>query len=172
MQWVPLVGSPFIQTKSEYDFYFHIGRLLDNLARLIFIINDPSSPTAMKGKGQLVRHWIDWGTLKDYPGYARLKRSRHLRGITNIRNVLAHGWAVPKQIDLSHQRVFWPLAIRTRRDFLWWYDERDTLVRTYRKWIPVDEMMRGDFDFIERFQSKVFCKLTQDVRQLSGITTL
>ncbi len=108
-----LVDNPVIRVKSEYDFYFHVGRLLDNLARLVFIVNDPNSPTATQGK-RLIRRWVDWGTLKaeNYPGYTRLKKSQHLRGIVNIRNVLTHGWAVPKRVDKSTQRVFWPLAIR------------------------------------------------------------
>ncbi|MEE9271167.1 MAG: hypothetical protein V3V49_13005, partial [Candidatus Krumholzibacteria bacterium] len=47
--------------------YFHFGCTLDNLARLIFIINDPDAPTKKRGT-RLLRHWIDWGSLKSYPG--------------------------------------------------------------------------------------------------------
>jgi hypothetical protein len=157
-----------VQEKSERDFYFYLGRLLDNLARLIYIINDPQSPA-----NQSTRHWIGWGTFLrkrnknrfNYPGYIYIKRSQRVREIKNIRDVLTHGWTVPKRINPSTGQVFWPVAIRYSRDFLWWYDEKDELLKRYRKWIPVKQMMYEDFVYIEQFQSKVFAKLTRDVRR-------
>jgi hypothetical protein len=44
--------------KSLKDFYFHVGCLLDNLARLIYIVNDPGSASETNSKGRLVRHWV------------------------------------------------------------------------------------------------------------------
>ena len=55
------VGSNdlLIRTLSK-ALYFHIGCLLDNLARLIYIINDPNSSNAVytsgQRRGQLIRH--------------------------------------------------------------------------------------------------------------------
>ena len=63
--------------KSVKDFYFHSGCLLDNLARLIYIINDANSATATNRRG-FIRHWVDWGSLNNYVGYTRLKSSRRV----------------------------------------------------------------------------------------------
>lgn len=155
--------------KSCKDFYFHLGCLLDNLARLIYIINDPQSSHANYNKGQrkgkLIRHWIDWGELNDYKGYKRLKRSIHLRGIINIRNVFTHGWSCPIYLDEETGTFYWPIAIRTRREFYWPQVEITAMRRHYRKQIPILGMMQSDLQFIETFQNQVFSKLTRDVRK-------
>jgi len=150
-------------TKSVKDFYFHAGCLLDNLARLIYIVNDPSSATERHRRGVLVRHWVDWGSLRDYSGYTRLKRSRKLREITNIRNDLTHSWSCPIAIN-KNGVPNWPLAARMKRHHLWPYDERETMFRQYRRWLPLLPMMESDFKFVEDFQDKVFRKLIRDVR--------
>lgn len=154
--------------KSYKDFYFHIGCLLDNLARLIYIVVDPQSAVATykKGRraGELIRHWVDWGELPRYRGYSRLKKSKDLKGIINVRNVFTHGWASPIVRDRDTGILNWPIAIRTRRNFYWPYDELGLMRRTYRKKMPVLDMMRNDFAFIERFQGRVFGKLVRDIR--------
>jgi len=157
-------------TKSVKDFYFHVGCLLDNLARLIYIINDPNSATATqrrRGSLVLVRHWIDWGSLGDYPRYARLKLSIRLREIINIRNSLTHSWSCPIAFD-KKGIPGWPLAARTKRDHPWPYDERETMLRRYRRWLPLLPMMESDFQFVEGFQNTVFGKLVRDVRKSEG----
>lgn len=166
-----MTDDPVMRAKSENDFYFYVGRLLDNLARLIYIVNDPHSASdtrRFRGQDIFVRHWLGWGDFSDpekyqYPGYVRIKHSRQLQGIKNIRNVLTHGWAVPIQVD-QRGKTYWPKAIRSKRNFLWWYDERDRLKKSYRKWTLIERMMREDFAFIEKFQSLVFHRLTRDIK--------
>lgn len=112
-------ANPLLFKKSFKDFYFHIGCLLDNLARLIYLVNDPQSADAAYSRGKLVRHWIDWGRLSAYTGYSRLKRSKTLRETINIRNAFTHGWSCPIFQDKNTGVLFWPIAIRTKRDFYW-----------------------------------------------------
>jgi hypothetical protein len=98
--------------KIKLDFYFHAGRMLDNLARLIYIIIDPEAAYKTNRRGHYIRHWIDWSDFKKrrYPGYTRITRSEQIRGIVNIRNVLVHGWSIPTKVEgVIH---FWPKAIR------------------------------------------------------------
>lgn len=151
--------------KALKDFYFHIGCLLDNLARLVFIINDPDSAAKTysggRRRGLLVRHWIGWGSLPDYPGYTRLKRSKQLGEIRNIRNNITHSWSCPITIDSGV--FFWPLAARKGRDHLWFYDERPVMRRRYRRWLPLLQMMKEDLSFVEALQNNVFSKLVRDV---------
>lgn len=164
--WYPTIHF-LLFTKSVKDFYFHAGCLLDNLARLIYIINDPNSATATqrrRGSLVLVRHWVDWGSLGNYPGYTRLKRSRRLREIINIRNDLTHSWSCPIAFD-KRGVPGWPLAARTKRDHPWPYDERETMFRQYKRWLPLLPMMKSDFAFVEDFQNTVFGKLVRDVRK-------
>jgi len=156
--------------KAVKDCYFHLGRVLDNLARLIYIVNVPSAPTEKmpRKRKQLMRHWIDWGgTAKlNILGYTRLSKSKQLKSILNVRNVLTHGWSIPIEIKVSSEIVFyycWPQAVCSRRDFYWFYDERNKLERTYKNWIPILDMIDRDYQFIECFQNKVFDKLTRDV---------
>lgn len=152
---------PLLFKKSTKDFYFHLGCLLDNFARLIYILNAPNGATEKKGEN-FRRHWIDWGSLRSYPKHQRLRKSRNLKGIINIRNGFTHGWTPPTDMDGS--TILWPLAIRTKRDFYWPYDEIKDLRREYRRWIPVAQMMQEDMDFKVQFQNKVFAKLVKDVR--------
>lgn len=155
-------------TKSVKDFYFHVGCLLDNLARLIYIVNDRNSAIERYRKrylkGKLVRHWIDWGELRPYSGYARLKRSKRLLEIIKIRNDLTHSWSCPIALD-GNGLPHWPLAARMKRHHLWPYDERKTMFRQYRKWLPLLPMMESDFEFVENFQNTVFRKLVRDIRK-------
>lgn len=152
--------------KSIKDFYFHIGCLLDNLARLIYIVNDPNCTTAVHRTGQLIRHRMDWGMLRrryQYPSYSRITRSRMLNEIINVRNALTHDWSCPVYWDRDARTPVWPVAIRKKRAFYWPFDEEDELRRKYRKWVSILTMMSEDFDFIESFQSNVFSKLSRDI---------
>lgn len=155
--------NPLQFKKRSKDFYFHIGCLLDNLARIIFIINDPHSATVRNNRGNLIRHWVDWGSLKRYKGYKNFKRSPTLKGIINLRNNLTHSWAIPMKIDQQNGNVYWPIRVRTDRAHPWPYDEATTLNTRYRSWRLVSAMTRDDFDFITTFQSDVFRKLVCDV---------
>jgi hypothetical protein len=149
--------------KSAKDFYFHLGCLLDNIARLVYIINDAHAASAADKCGRLKRHRVDWGTLGPYAGYARIKRSPHLKQIVNIRNAFTHGWGCPYLI--RGNTLFWPVAVRNRRDYLWPYDESSQMRRTYRAWRPAFDMMTDDLAFVQQLQNRVFKRLTKDARR-------
>ena len=153
--------------KSVKDFYFHAGCLLDNLARLIYIVNDPNSAreTLQWNKQRLMRHWVDWGSLRDYPGYARLKRCVCLREIVNIRNNITHSWANPFGFDPDTGIPYWPLAARKKRDLYWPYEEGKMMRVRYRRCIELIPMMRDDLAFLEKLQNQVFGKLVLDIRK-------
>ena len=161
---VATIDNPLFLKKSTKDFYFHIGCLLDNLARLIYIVNAPNGASERYQDNRLVRHWIDWGRVCKKPWYRRLKKSRQLVEIINVRNTLVHGWAPPTKKEISTGTQYWPRAIRTSRDFFWPYDESKKLKKSYRKWIPIAQMISRDLGFIERFQNRVFAKLIKDIR--------
>jgi hypothetical protein len=148
--------------KSCKDFYFHAGCLLDNLARLIYILNDPNSANKIDTRYRdFKRHVIGWGQLKGYPGHNRAMRSEKLRGIKNIRNCLTHSWKIPFKLD-QRDRMYWPLAVRSAKSFLWPYDESEFKHR-YRKWVPIVPMMESDLGFLERFQDERFKRLIKDI---------
>jgi len=161
--------NPLLLRKCLKEFYFHVGCLLDNLARLIYIVNDPNSASAKyqggKRRGYFVRHWVDWGELPDYPGYRRLKRHKPLFEIRNIRNSLTHSWPCPIYYDKETGQPIWPLAVRKQRDFLWPFDELPAVRRRYRGRRFLLEMMQGDFACVEKLQQDVFGKLVRDIRK-------
>ena len=166
LPWV----HPLIAKKSVKELYFSFGCVLDNLARLVYIVNDPRSAnekyTSGWRKGLLRRHWIGWGELSrcNYRGYVAYARRVQLRQVINIRNHLTHQWGCP----IIHDRQgmpYWPLAARTQRVFLWPFDEEDEMRQRYRKWIPVTSMTKSDFEFVERLQNDVFRRLTKDIRR-------
>jgi len=151
--------------KSCKDFYFHVGCLLDNLARLIYILNDPNSADEIDGRSKdFTRHVIGWGGLGKrhckYHGYTRVLRSEQLRGIRNIRNCLTHSWKIPFRVQPG--LLYWPWAVRSAKNFMWPYDELEFKHR-YRKWIPILPMMESDLRFLERFQEERFKRLIKDI---------
>mgnify|MGYP000984663830 CR=1 FL=1 len=151
--------------KSCKDFYFHAGCILDNLARLIFILNDRDSTNEIITRfNTFKRHWVGWGNLGDYAGHARAKRSQQLKGIRSIRNCLTHSWKIPFGVD-TQGNYCWPLAVRLgEKSFLWPYDEIRFRGK-YRKWIPIIKMMEADIMFLEEFQDTTFKKLIKDIKQ-------
>ncbi|HLB45701.1 MAG TPA: hypothetical protein VJL59_01620 [Anaerolineales bacterium] len=155
--------------KSMKEFYFHLGCLLDNLARLIYILNDPDAAIAKDRRGRFIRHRIDWGDLcrrvESAPGlfrsYRRLTRSIVVDEILNIRNGFTHGWSCP--INIATGVPFWPVALRSKRDYYWPYDEAPKMRTRYKKWVPVMQMAENDFAYMERFQNQIFAKLINSV---------
>ena len=64
LTWLDLLlGNPFVLHKAVKDFYFHGGALLDNISRLIYIINVPGAASAKDRKGTHLRHKIARGSL-------------------------------------------------------------------------------------------------------------
>lgn len=159
----PSVGLEF--HKNVRDFYFHVGRMLDNLSRIIYIINDKNCSTEVfKKSKKLKRHWIDWGSLDNkYNGYKKFKSSKILKQIICTRNTITHSWSFP--IDMFTGTPRWPLAIRNNRDLYWPYDELGKLNKCYKKWIPILDNVRNDYEFLEQFQDQVFKRLTKDIKK-------
>jgi hypothetical protein len=159
-----------------------LGCLLDNLARLVFILNDPRAEHGTKQHGRLIRNWIDWpelartirediaqaknsGSIPKYKGYIRFCDSKRLKGILNIRNNFTHNWC-PPFMSFPPQTVYcWPLAIRTDRNYQWPHDNREQRLmrKKYRAYIPIMGMITDDLAFIESFQNQVFGRLIRDV---------
>jgi hypothetical protein len=148
--------------KSCKDFYFHAGCVLDNLARLIYILNDSNSANEIKDKSKIFkRHWVGWGNLKNYPGHTRVKHDTQLEGIKNIRNCLTHSWKIPFWIE--NQEYYWPKAVRLgEKNFLWPYDEIEFSLK-YKEWVPVVNMMDSDMDILVEFQDDIFEQLIKDI---------
>lgn len=153
------------------EFYFHGECLLDNMAKVIFIVAHPSSPTKDRGKTKIrLRHWMGWrGLVPEESNLASRSyrfwlTSPRIDQIITIRNSLAHSWQPPFRVNTGTHQVFWPQGIRTRRDFPWPHDptEIPRLNRMFRKWVPVVDMMRDDLQFLERMQSSVFHSLKTD----------
>jgi hypothetical protein len=170
-----LVDHWFFREKGMRDFYLYLGRMLDNLARLIYIITaDLKSLTKTiqsSGETKLYRHRILWGNLvgmkerKALANYRPFIQSQEVEEIRNVRHVLTHSWAVP--MDRTTMEFKWPRAIRTESDFLWHLDPEEIEIARIKypesDSIPVTIMMKDDFAFIEGFQSQVFEQLTRDV---------
>jgi len=148
----------FLVFKLCKEFYFHSGCLLDNLARLIYIIVDNKSVTKKDSRGCFVRHWFDWGKLKEkkYPGYIKFCRSKKIKEIINVRNQMAHSWRC-----IIGENYSWPEAIRNNRDLKWPYDNEGW--RRYKKWLCIKDMIKFDFEYLEKFQNNVFKRLFQDI---------
>lgn len=55
--------NPLIFKKSFKEFYMHAGSVLDNIARLIYIINIPNAVFELDRWGNYKRHSIGYGSL-------------------------------------------------------------------------------------------------------------
>lgn len=157
--------------KNIKDFYFHAGRMIDNFARLVYIINDRMSPSAAGKKWFnnkkiqiLERHWIDWGSLKNiYPKYRGFKSNKKIKEIINIRNTVTHSWSFPMR-SVTGYDLKWPRAIRNSRDLFWPYDELGNMDRYYRNWNVIIDDMISDFNILEKFQNDLFARLKTDIK--------
>ncbi len=163
----------FYFRKSLKEFYIHSGSVMDNLARLIFIVNSPQSAFQRKDKFRYVRHWLAWAELrKKYrkyriTGYSRLLTNSAVREILNIRNNFVHNWIFPIVIKRNQSAVvpYCPIAVRYTRNYLWPYDKRERIGTKYRKYIALIDMVRGDYLHIESLQSSIFGKLIGDIKK-------
>jgi hypothetical protein len=153
---------PLFIDKSMKDFYYHAGRALDNLARLVYIVVAPDCAKARDKYGRLVRHWVDWGSLPRHITDARYACGPEIDEIRNMRNILTHSWDCP---TARHGEFgpLWPLAVRTERDYLWFYDEREKMYERYDKWMPITQMIRMDLKALETFLDSIFAMLVEDI---------
>lgn len=168
--------DPLLMKKSFKEFYMHAGSVLDNLARLIFIINIPISITLLDNYGKLKRHSIGYGGLEsiykkytiDLKGYRNIVHSKIINEIKIIRNNFTHGWPPAILPCKDNIEYCWPTAMRKKEQYyLWPHDPNEIkrIKREFRSKVPLTKMVNDDWIALEEFQNIVFNKLTQDIRK-------
>mgnify|MGYP000864574131 CR=1 FL=1 len=158
---------PYLKLCKE--FYFHAGCLIDNLARLIYIINDPSRNDEPGQFGGPLRRSIGWGQLRPpngrkrgaYPAYSGFISDPDLDCLLMVRHFLTHVWSPPQKFDTS-DRICWPEDVRTQRVFVWPYNSHEATAYSALTFVPVLTMVEKDFLTLERFQNQVFKQLVTD----------
>lgn len=155
---------------SLKEFYLHTGAVLDNLARLIYIINIKNAPTD-KYKGKLKRHNITYASLKyldkkELRGYQRIINNKQINEIRNIRNNFAHSWPPVIRINYYNQ-LEWPLKIRENSEYYLWPHDPDESkkISKYKKYILISQMISDDFRHIVEIQNLVFKRLCVDIKK-------
>ena len=160
--------------KSFKEFYLHAGAVLDNLARIIYIINIPNAPTAKGDYGKLKRHSLGYGSLKsvykknrkDLKGYSRIINSKVINEIKTIRNNFTHSWPPVIFKTQANSKLYWPTAMRKKEQYyLWPHDpeEAKKIKRLYRNCKHILDMIQDDWNKLEEFQNTVFKKVTKDI---------
>lgn len=155
----------FRVNKEIKEFYIHLGSVLDNLARLIYILNNPDSATKKKGD-KLIRHWIDWPQLvRDLilPNYNSTITSPILKEILNLRNNFIHNWRPIIYVNPENQELFLSQQIRGDRNYLWHYEEKAGFNNRYTDGKPLSTFLCDDFAFIEESQNRIFNQLIIDL---------
>lgn len=160
--------------KSFKEFYMHAGSVLDNLARLIYIINIPNAPIAQDRWGNFKRHTIGFGGLNSVlaqntsslKGYSKAIKSKAINEIKTLRNNFTHSWPPTFFIENQTFDIFWPTAMRKKEQYYLWphdNDEAKKVKRQYRKKVKAIEMINEDWIQIEKFQNHIFSKLIKDI---------
>ena len=153
--------NQFVVGKAIKEFYFHAGALLDNLARLVFIINIPSGHSEKNKKGVYLRHSIDRGQLlskykQHINSYVPLLKSPLIEELVNVRNAMTHYWKIPLEDGK------WPRGeLKSTKAFAWPYDEAQ--FHEYEDWQPVPDIIKEHWQEIERVQNDVFGLLIADI---------
>ncbi|MEO6302948.1 MAG: hypothetical protein ABIP51_07230 [Bacteroidia bacterium] len=161
--------NEFLFEKALYDFYYHAGVVLDSVGRLIFIILIKDATTRKKNKKPKsgpYRHWVDWGKVigeiksKNKKGFAKLYSNKQTKEIINIRNNYTHNWGIVKGKNLNTDEYFWPLAVRTKRNYKWpWGQDSKTYTGDYKTNVRIVTMLQTDFQHIENEFNVIFQKL-------------
>jgi hypothetical protein len=135
--------------KSVADFYYHLGAVLDALARLIYNLCAPDAAThteKFEGEKVLLRRRINFyilraesrGVLKGKPaewGFADFTGHPIVSEIVNIRDVLTHVYKIPSrdwkwpEEAKRQQWLAWPHGEEEFHD----YDFKDLIVEVMRK---------------------------------------
>lgn len=168
-------GNSFVIHKAIKDFYFHGGALLDNLSRLIYIINIPyaaSANTKKNGTGDYVRHAIDRGKLlKDHSAaistYTPYINSNLIDEFSSTRNTIAHYWTIPFRGD----NLEWPRDQLKDKALAWHYDESRS--HTYSGWQSCAVIIEAHFQELLRVQGAIFGLLLNDIGKFelnNGVT--
>jgi hypothetical protein len=165
-------GNLFVIQKAIKDFYFHGGALLDNLSRIIYIINIPTAASDKTKRGEYVRHAMDRGTLhRDHsaqigPYMAHIK-NRLIDEFSSTRNTIAHYWTIP----FRGQNMEWPRDQLKDKALAWHYDE--SKYHTYSGWQPFTEIIEDHFQELVRAQDAIFGLLLNDIAKFeanNGVT--
>lgn len=165
-----MFGNLFVLQKAVKDFYFHGGAMLDNLARIIYIINVPNAATAKKSTGEYRRHRIDRGELlakySTHVGpYIPQIDNPLINEFVAVRNTHTHYWKIPWK-DLE-----WPRDQLRDKAFAWQYDEPE--FHSYSGWQPIAKIVQDHFQELERAQDAVFGLLLNDIAKFeanNGVT--
>jgi hypothetical protein len=154
--------NSFAIRKAIKDFYFHGSVLLDNLSRIIYIVNDPGAVSAKGRTGDYVRHRIDRSDLiRNYATHVRSYISHianpRIDEFSNVRNAMAHYWGIPfdngqwPRDQLQHKAFAWPT-----------YEPK---YETYSGWTPVPVILNDHFQELTKAQDAVFGLLVNDVEK-------
>lgn len=164
-------GNLFVFQKAIKDFYFHGGALLDNLSRVIYIINVPNAAADTTKRGEYVRHAMDRGRLlRDHSAHI----GPYIAHIDNdlidefslTRNAIAHYWMIPFRGNME-----WPRNQLKDKAFAWHYDE--SKYHTYSGWQPLTEIIEDHFQELIRAQDAIFGLLLSDIPKFeaqNGVT--
>jgi len=160
-------------SKAVKDFYFHCGCLLDNLGRLIFILNDTAAAQHARR-----RRRINWGLVvamdnnavppvrqNNYANnYINHTNEAQLEGIKNVRNLLTHSWKLPER---AHQNnLEWVETVRTEENFPWWHEDHQFWTDVNNGTlgvISIVQTIQNDYQFLLQYQTVAFAQLTQDL---------
>jgi hypothetical protein len=159
-----MLGSPFVFHKAVKDFYFHGGVLLDNISRLIFIINIPNAASDKDKNGALMRHKIDRSSLannysKHITSYIPHISNPLIIEFTSLRNAFAHYWRIPM---INGQ---WPRD-QLRDKALAWHNEPQ--FKIYSNWQDIIAIMKEHFEELKRSQDAIFGKLLKDIAKFES----
>jgi hypothetical protein len=168
--------------KNLKEFYFHAGSILDNLARLIYIINIPDAPTKVNNRGYIQKYSMYFSTLKDLynnnnykshlKGYKQLIYAKEIKEIMNIRNSLAHSWPpITYQNKNTGESFFDYKMVRKKEYYLWPHDAEEIKKlkkQKRRKRIEISIMVQMDWQTIETLQSKIFKYLYRDIKKFEA----
>lgn len=154
--------------RSIKEFYFFVGTILDNFARLIYIVNDVGAAFEKNKHGNFVRHWIDWNDVKRkrYYGYKGIFENKNVNEMVHLRNIFTHSWDI---IMVNNNGI---LSIpekhrKERMNPIWFYkhEEKEFKAKYRGRYIPILKMIEDDYKSIEKFQNEIFKKLYRDVKK-------
>jgi hypothetical protein len=153
-------GNSFVVDKAIKDFYFHGGVLLDNLSRLIYIINDPDAVSKKNKKGEYGRRTIDRGTLIQNKSaaiatYITLIDSSPVSEFVAIRVALTHYWRIP---IVNGE---WPRDQLRSKAFAWPYHDPQFLKCS--GWAPIPFILNEHLQELIMVQDAIFGLLLQDI---------
>jgi hypothetical protein len=163
------VGGILVVKKAIKDFYFHGGSLLDNLSRIIYIINIADATfanTKKTGMGDYARHAITRGKLldkkyaSDIAAYLPHIDSPLIDEFSLTRHAIAHYWTIPIR------NGEWPRDQLRIRAFAWPYDE--TEYQKYSGWQPIVKIITEHFEELIRAQDAIFALLVTDTAKFEA----